>query len=87
MRPSRHGTRIDLDAARGARAPRWRAKGSGNARLLPLPDAAGPGAQDQGADRHREVVEARCKDAYKGLGLLAVVPLIANEFGEGNCRS
>jgi hypothetical protein len=27
-----------------------------------------------------------CKDAYKDLGLLAVLPLIANEFGEGNCR-
>ncbi len=27
-----------------------------------------------------------CRTAYQGLGLLAVVPLVANEFGEGNCR-
>ena len=27
-----------------------------------------------------------CRTAYKDMGLLAVVPLVANEFGEGNCR-
>jgi hypothetical protein len=27
-----------------------------------------------------------CRDAYKDLGLAAVVPLVANEFGEGTCR-
>jgi hypothetical protein len=27
-----------------------------------------------------------CREAYKGLGLLAIAPLIANEFGEGTCR-
>jgi hypothetical protein len=27
-----------------------------------------------------------CATAYKDLGLAAVVPLIANEFGEGNCK-
>ena len=27
-----------------------------------------------------------CRTAYQSLGLLAVVPLVANEFGEGNCR-
>jgi len=27
-----------------------------------------------------------CRTAYAGLGLLAAVPLIANEFGEGTCR-
>jgi len=27
-----------------------------------------------------------CRTAYKDLGLLAAVPLIANEFGEGSCR-
>jgi len=27
-----------------------------------------------------------CRTAYSGLGLAAVVPLIANEFGEGTCK-
>ena len=27
-----------------------------------------------------------CRTAYKDMGLLAAVPLIANEFGEGTCR-
>ena len=27
-----------------------------------------------------------CKTAYSSLGLAAVVPLVANEFGDGNCR-
>jgi hypothetical protein len=27
-----------------------------------------------------------CRTAYQGLGLAAIVPLIANEFGEGSCR-
>jgi len=27
-----------------------------------------------------------CRDAYKHFGLAAIVPLLANEFGEGTCR-
>ena len=27
-----------------------------------------------------------CRNAYSALGLAAIVPLIANEFGEGKCR-
>ena len=45
--------------------------------------------QECDADMEKAIENARkpdCRTAYKDLGLLAVVPLVANEFGEGTCR-
>ena len=49
---------------------------------LPVPPKPKPKMEDA-------IEKARkpdCRTAYKDLGLAAVVPLIANEFGEGSCR-
>jgi hypothetical protein len=76
---------LDLDAIRN-RAGQMAREGSGNRALLPfpMPPVAKPKSKLETA-----IEKARkpdCKEAYKDLGLAAIVPLIANEFGEGNCR-
>jgi hypothetical protein len=77
--------RIDLDAAR-ARAREVAREGTGNRALLPFPMPPLPDKKSKEQLAIEKAWKPDCKDAYKGLGLLAVVPLIANEFGEGNCR-
>ena len=76
---------LDLDAIRN-RAGQMAREGSGRRALLPfpMPPVAKPKSKLETA-----IEKARkpdCKDAYKDLGLAAIVPLIANEFGEGSCR-
>jgi hypothetical protein len=77
--------RIDLDAAR-ARAREVAREGSGNRALLPFPMPPPPERKTKEQLAIEKAWKPDCKDAYKDLGLLAAVPLIANEFGEGNCR-
>jgi hypothetical protein len=77
--------RIDLDAAH-RRAREMAREGSGNRAPLPFPMPAPPEQKSKEALALEKALKPLCKDAYKGLGLLAVVPLVANEFGEGNCR-
>lgn len=77
--------RIDLEAAK-ARAREIAREGSGNRALLPFPMPPAPEKKTKEQIAIENARKPECKDAYKGLGLLAVVPLIANEFGEGNCR-
>lgn len=77
--------RIDLDAAR-ARAREVAREGTGNRALLPFPMPPLPEKKSKEQLAIEKAWKPDCKDAYKGMGLLAVVPLIANEFGEGNCR-
>jgi hypothetical protein len=77
--------RIDLEAAR-ARAREIAREGTGNRALLPFPMPPAPEKKTKEQIAIENARKPECKDAYKGLGLLAVVPLIANEFGEGNCR-
>ncbi len=79
------GPRIDLDAAK-ARAREIAREGTGNRALLPFPMPPAPERKTKEQIAIEKARKPDCKDAYKGLGLLAVVPLIANEFGEGNCR-
>jgi hypothetical protein len=79
------GPRIDLDAAR-ATARAVAREGSGNRALLPFPMPPAPERKTKEQIAIENARKPDCKDAYKGLGLLAVVPLIANEIGEGNCR-
>ena len=76
---------VDLDGAR-RRAGQLAREGTGNRALLPF---AMPPVQKPKSKMESAIENARkpdCRTAYKDLGLAAVVPLIANEFGEGNCR-
>ena len=76
---------LDLDSLRKRAAEITRA-GSGNRAVLPfpMPPVAKPKSKlEQAIENARK---PDCRDAYKDLGLAAVVPLIANEFGEGSCR-
>jgi len=76
---------LDLDAVR-ARAGQLGREGSGNRALLPFPM---PAVEKPKSKMEKAIESARkpdCKDAYKDLGLAAVIPLVANEFGEGTCR-
>jgi len=79
------GPRIDLDAAR-ARARQVAREGSGNRAILPFPMPPAPERKTKEQIAIEKAWKPACKDAYKGLGLLAVIPLVANEFGEGTCR-
>ena len=76
---------LDLDAMRN-RAAQLGREGSGNRALLPFPM---PAVEKPKSKLEAAIDKARkpdCKEAYKDLGLAAVIPLVANEFGEGNCR-
>jgi hypothetical protein len=79
------GPGIDLDAAR-RRAREMAREGSGNRALLPFPMPPPPEHKTKEQIAIEKARKPDCKTAYKDLGLLAVVPLVANEFGEGNCR-
>lgn len=79
------GPRIDLDAAR-ARARAMAREGSGNRAVLPFPMPPVPERKTKEQIAIEKAWKPDCKTAYKDMGLLAVVPLVANEFGEGNCR-
>ena len=77
--------RIDLDAAR-RRAGELARQGTGNRAAFAFPM---PPVEKPKSDLEKAIEKARKPDfrtAYKDMGLLAVVPLVANEFGEGNCR-
>jgi hypothetical protein len=75
---------LDLDAIR-KRAGALAREGSGQRAVLPF---AMPPVPDKKSKMEQAIENARkpdCRTAYQGMGLLAAVPLIANEFGEGNC--
>jgi hypothetical protein len=76
---------LDLDAMR-RRAGEIARQGTGNRALLPFPMPPLPEKKSKLEDALDKARKPDCRDAYKELGLAAVVPLIANEFGEGNCR-
>jgi hypothetical protein len=76
---------LDLDAIR-RRAGEIAREGSGQRALLPFPMPPVPpkkSAMEKAIDGARK---PDCRTAYQSMGLAAVVPLVANEFGEGNCR-
>jgi hypothetical protein len=76
---------LDLDALR-ARANSLAREGSGQRALLPFPMPPVPEKKSQLESAIEAARKPDCRTAYQGLGLLAVVPLVANELGEGNCR-
>ena len=76
---------VDLDAAR-KRASQLAREGTGQRALLPFPMPAPPERKTKTEEALEKARKPDCRTAYKDLGLLAAVPLIANEFGEGSCR-
>ena len=76
---------LDLDAMR-KRAAAMAREGSGNRAILPFPMPAPPERKTREQIAIEKARKPDCRTAYQSLGLAAVVPLIANEFGEGSCR-
>lgn len=76
---------VDLDALR-LRASQMAREGAGQRALLPFPMPAPPERKTKTEEALDKARKPDCRTAYKDLGLLAAVPLIANEFGEGTCR-
>ena len=76
---------LDLDAMR-KRAAAMAREGSGNRAILPFPMPAPPERKTKEQIAIEKARKPDCRTAYQSLGLAAVVPLIANEFGEGSCR-
>ena len=61
-------------------------EGHGNRAILPFPMPPPPERKTKEQIAIENARKPDCRTAWSGLGLAAVVPLIANEFGEGNCR-
>ncbi len=68
------------------RASQMAREGVGQRALLPFPMPAPPERKSKTEEALEKARKPDCRTAYKDLGLLAAVPLIANEFGEGTCR-
>ncbi|HYC37913.1 MAG TPA: hypothetical protein VEC19_15900 [Usitatibacter sp.] len=83
--PTAGGPALDADAVR-RRAGQLAREGTGNRALLPfpMPSVAPPKSRVETA--LEKARKPDCRDAYKHFGLAAIVPLLANEFGEGTCR-
>ena len=60
--------------------------GSGQRALLPFPMPPVPPKKSKMETAIENARKPDCRTAYQALGLAAAIPLIANEFGEGNCR-
>ena len=76
---------LDAEALR-RRARQLAREGTGQRALLPFPMPPVPEKKSQMETAIENARKPDCRTAYQGLGLAAIVPLIANEFGEGNCR-
>jgi len=76
---------VDMDEMR-RRASQMAREGVGQRALLPFPMPAPPERKTKTEEALEKARKPDCRTAYKDLGLLAAVPLIANEFGEGTCR-
>ncbi len=74
-----------MDAIR-KRAAAMARQGTGNRAALPFPMPPLPERKTKEQIAIENARKPDCKTAYQALGLAAIVPLIANEFGEGNCR-
>jgi hypothetical protein len=79
------GPSLDLDAMRKRAGDLTRA-GTGNRAALPFPMPPVEKPKNKMEEAIEKARKPDCRTAYQSLGLAAVVPLIANEFGEGTCR-
>jgi hypothetical protein len=76
---------LDLDSIR-KRAGDIAREGTGNRAILPFTMPPVPPKKSKMEQAIENARKPDCREAYKDLGLAAVVPLVANEFGEGSCR-
>jgi hypothetical protein len=76
---------IDPEAIR-SRAGELTRQGAGRRALLPFPMPLPPEKKSKLETAIENARKPDCNTAYRDLGLLAVVPLIANEFGDGSCK-
>lgn len=83
--PTAPAPKLDVDAMR-KRATEITRAGTGNRAVLPFPMPPVDKPRTRMEDAIEKARKPDCRTAYKDLGLLAVVPLVANEFGEGTCR-
>jgi hypothetical protein len=83
--PTAAAPALDPEALR-RRAGEMAREGTGNRALLPFPMPPAPERKTREQIAIEKARKPDCRDAYKGLGLAAIVPLIANEFGVGSCR-
>ena len=73
---------LDIDAAK-KRAGELAREGTGQRALFATPL---PKPRNKMEDAIEKARKPDCRTAYQDMGLLAIVPLVANEFGEGRCR-
>jgi hypothetical protein len=76
---------LDPDALR-RRAGEMAREGAGQRAILAFPMPPVPEKKSKLQAAIENARKPDCRTAYQGLGLAAIVPLIANEFGEGSCR-
>jgi hypothetical protein len=76
---------LDPEALR-RRARELARQGTGQRALLPFAMPPVPAKKSQLESAIEGARKPDCRTAYQGMGLAAIVPLIANEFGEGKCR-
>ncbi len=65
---------------------RSRARGTGSRAVLAFPMPAVPPKKSKMEEAIENARKPDCRTAYADLGLLAALPLIANQFGEGTRR-
>jgi hypothetical protein len=83
--PTAPAPTLDADALR-KRAGELARQGSGQRALLAFPMPPIPEKKSKLESAIEKARKPDCRTAYQSLGLAAVLPLIANEFGEGSCR-
>lgn len=76
---------LDPEALR-RRAATLAREGSGQRAILPFPMPPVPEKKNRIEDILDKARKPDCRTAYQQLGLAAIVPLLANEIGEGTCR-
>jgi hypothetical protein len=83
--PTAAAPSLDAEALR-QRAGELARQGTGQRAVLAFPMPPIPTRKSKMEEAIENARKPDCRTAYQGLGLAAVVPLIANQFGEGSCR-
>ncbi len=84
--PKSAAPRLDLDAVR-KRAREMASEGSGQRAILPFPLPPKPEHKTKEALAFDKALKRPdCRDAYAGMGLLAVAPLLWSAIGDEGCR-
>lgn len=76
---------LDLDAVK-SRAASLARKGTGQTAVFAFPMPPVPPKKSKLEEALDKAHKPDCRTAYAAMGLAAVVPLVANEFGEGTCK-